>query len=239
MQRADYIRKVLFSNDGLTAREIKERIVELCPDLWNDKVAFYADAGKDKSNTWVDNQLTAEVSSSLIQWCKQGKVILSKNEKDVTIFTATDHYKNSVDFSYENNVDNNIIIEEYDEEDGLECGTECGYVYLMESTVFSNTYKIGESVNYEKREYELSKDNRYGVFGLKTISYIKVRDRKEMEKLLHHYFYSIRLYKKTSINVDTELFKTDGDLPKEFKNFITNNFINNSFNDEILEYQFS
>ena len=235
MQRADYIRQVLFSNDGLTAREIKERIVELCPSLWDEKLAFYADAGKEKSEPWIDNQLCAEVSSTIRKWGRQGKVIVGKNEKGTTIFTATDHYKNSNEITLENDDD---VIEEYNEDNELSCGPNCGYVYLMKSTVFPNTYKIGESMDYEKRQYELSKDNRYGVFGLETISYIKVNDRKEIEKLLHSYFYAIRLCKKSSIKVDTELFQTENDLPNEFKKFITNNFINNPFNKEVIEYSF-
>lgn len=236
MQRADYIRQVLFSNDGLTAREIKERIVELCPSLWEEKIAFYADAGKEKSESWVDNQLCAEVSSTIRKWGRQGKVSLGKNDNGVTTFTATEHYKNNTETLYDDDYDESV--EEYGEENELSCGPNCGYVYLMKSTVFPDTYKIGESIDYEKRQYELSKDNRYGVFGLETISYIKVNDRKEIEKLLHSYFYAIRLYKKSSIKVDTELFKTSNDLPNEFKKFIINNFINNPFNEEVIEYSF-
>lgn len=56
MTRSQCIREILIENDNLNARQIMNILVETYPQIWNDKLAFYADAGKEKSESWVGIQ---------------------------------------------------------------------------------------------------------------------------------------------------------------------------------------
>ena len=86
----------------------------------------------------------------------------------------------------------------------------------------------------------MSKDTRYGVFKLKVVGWIKVKNYGEVEKMFHYYFNKYRLYKgNLGVNVDTELFKTNQNFYDMWKNFITSNYLNNStMKNEILDYKF-
>ena len=239
MNRSQYIREVLLENDNLSARQIMNIIVEKYPHVWDDKLAFYADAGKEKSESWIRNQLTAEISSNIRSWYSRGKIILDKVD-GITTFTATDLFKTQMN----NNqvIDNENVIIDEDEEidvDCDECGDKGGIVYFLNSSIFSDVYKIGKTIDLEKRIYDLSKCNRYGVFNLKVVGWIKVKNYSEVERMFHSYFNKYRLYKNNlDINVDTELFKTNHNFYDMWKNFIMSNYLNNSeMKNEIIDYK--
>lgn len=241
MTRNQCIREILIKNDNLSAIQIMNILIERYPQIWDDKVAFYADAGKEKSESWVSSQLSAEVSSTIRVWHKEGKVILDKTNKTTT-FTLTDTYKRQLT---EGLILEDQTITNYDEDDDedldcVNCNHKSGFVYFSRSDIFKDTYKIGRATNLEKRIYDLSKDNRYGVFNLKLKGWIMVKNYKEVEKMFHNYFNGYRLYKGNfGINVNTELFKTNDDLYEMWKRFITVNYINNPImKDEVIEYNF-
>jgi hypothetical protein len=240
MTRSQCIREILIENDNLNARQIMNILVEKYPQIWNDKLAFYADAGKEKSESWVGNQLTAEISSTIRAWHREGKIILDK-VSGLTTFTATDLYKSQLNGNQV--IDNENITIDEDEEidvDCEECNDKGGIVYILNSEIFSDVYKIGKTIDLEKRIYDLSKDTRYGVFKLKVVGWIKVKNYGEVEKMFHYYFNKYRLYKSNlGVNVDTELFKTNHNFYDMWKNFITSNYLNNStMKNEILDYKF-
>ena len=239
MTRSQFIREILIENDNLSATQIMNILIERYPQIWYDKVAFYADAGKEKSESWVSSQLSAEISATIRVWHREGKVILDKTNK-ITTFTLTDTYKKQL--TEDILLDDQIIpIYEDDEDfDCVNCNNKSGIVYFLRSDIFKDTYKIGLATNLEKRIYELSKDNRYGVFNLKLKGWIRVKNYKAVEKMFHNYFNNCRLYKcNFGINVNTELFKTNDDLYDMWKTFIKVNYLDNPImKDEIIEYQF-
>jgi predicted Mrr-cat superfamily restriction endonuclease len=115
---------------------------------------------------------------------------------------------------------------------------ECGeYAYFMESQTIPNVYKIGKAKNVEIRQNDLLKDNRYGLFNLKTKGWVKVKDPYRFERMFHLYYQRYRLSTKNGLKVDTELFKTDKDLYKMWVDFVSNNYLKNDImKDEIIEY---
>lgn len=117
---------------------------------------------------------------------------------------------------------------------------ECGeYTYFMVSQTIPNIYKIGKAKNVETREFDLSKDNRYGLFNLKTKGWVKTNNPYKLERLFHLYYERYRLSTKNGLKVDTELFQTEHDLYAKWVDFINLNYISNPImKDEILEYKF-
>jgi hypothetical protein len=222
MTRSQFIREILIENDNLSAIQIMNILIERYPQIWYDKVAFYADAGKEKSESWVSSQLSAEISATIRVWHREGKVILDKVNK-ITTFTLTDAYK--IQLTEDILLDDQTI-PIYEDDEDFDC-VNCND-------------KIGLATNLEKRIYELSKDNRYGVFNLKLKGWIRVKNYKAVEKMFHNYFNNCRLYKcNFGINVNTELFKTNDDLYDMWKTFIKVNYLDNPImKDEIIEYQF-
>lgn len=127
------------------------------------------------------------------------------------------------------------IIDVYESEN-----TYCGYTYFMKSQTIPDVYKIGKADDVNSRENNLLKDNRYGVFNLKILGWVKVVDPYRFEKLFHTYYQNYRLFRKNGIEVDTELFKTDKDFYDMWKKFIKINYLDNEeMKDEIIEYNFS
>lgn len=113
------------------------------------------------------------------------------------------------------------------------------YTYFMVSQTIPNIYKIGKAKNVETREYDLSKDNRYGLFNLKTKGWVKTNNPYKLERLFHLYYERYRLSTKNGLKVDTELFQTEHDLYGKWVDFINLNYLNNPImKDEILEYKF-
>lgn len=117
---------------------------------------------------------------------------------------------------------------------------ECGeYTYFMVSQTIPNIYKIGKAKNVESRQHDLMKDNRYGLFNLKTKGWIKIKDPYRFERMFHLYYQRYRLSTKNGLKVDTELFQTDKDLYKMWTDFVVNNYLSDEImKDEIIEYQF-
>jgi hypothetical protein len=240
MIRNKCIQEILIEKDNLTSKEITNILIEKYPQIWDDKLAFYADAGKEKSESWVRNQLTAEVGSALRYWHKQGKIILGE-VNDVRTFTATDSYKSQLKVGQFIDIDEIVVNE--DEEinfDCENCNDKIGVVYFLKSEIFPDTYKIGKTTNLEKRIYDLSKDIRYGVFKLKEIGWVKIKNYDEVEKIFHSYFCKYRLYKNNLIvNVDTELFKTNHNFYDMWKQFIITNYMDNPImKKEVLDFKF-
>jgi len=113
------------------------------------------------------------------------------------------------------------------------------YTYFMVSQTIPNIYKIGKAKNVETREYDLSKDNRYGLFDLKTKGWVKTNNPYKLERLFHLYYERYRLSTKNGLKVDTELFQTEHDLYGKWVDFINLNYLNNPImKDEILDYKF-
>jgi hypothetical protein len=242
MTRSQCIREILVDNDNLTARQIMNILIQKYPQIWNDKVAFYADAGKEKSESWVSNQLTAEIHRQILFWKSEGKITSEKNE-GVNTFTATDSFKNSIKIgpALNDGIVDNSISDEYNEDECIDCEDKGGVVYFLSSDIFPDVSKIGETIDLEKRIYDLSKDNRYGVFNLKVKGWIKVKNHKEVERMFHKFFNKYRLYSKGyfDLKVDTELFKTDHNLYEMWKHFIKVNYLDNQFmKNEIIDYKF-
>ena len=240
MTRSQCIREILIENDNLSARQIMNILIQRHPQIWDSKVSFYADAGKEKSESWVSNQLSAEVSSTIRAWYREGKIILDKVNK-ITTFTATDAYKRQlIDGVLLEDQDITIYDEDDEDLDSVNCNDKNGIVYFLYSDIFKDVSKIGKTIDLEKRIYDLSKDNRYGVFNLKVKGWIMVRNYGAVEKMFHNFFNKYRLYKDNfGINVDTELFKTDNDLYKMWVSFIKVNYIENPLmKGEIIEHHF-
>jgi hypothetical protein len=242
MTRNQYIREILIDNDNLNARQIMNLLIQKYPQIWNDKVAFYADAGKEKSESWVSNQLSTEISSTIRAWHREGKAILGK-VNGITTFTVTDLYKKQLGGELQLDNDTTIIYEEdgedEEETDCVNCNDRNGIVYFLYSDIFKDVSKIGKTIDLDKRIYDLSKDNRYGVFNLKVKGWIKVRNYGAVEKMFHNYFNKYRLYKDNfGINVDTELFKVNN-FYDMWKTFIKVNYLDNpNMKDEIMECYF-
>jgi hypothetical protein len=244
MNRSQCIREILVDNDNLTARQIMNILIQKYPQIWNDKVAFYADAGKEKSESWVSNQLTAEIHRQILNWKKEGK-ITSVKINSINTFTATDSFKNQIkELSiFDDNVNNNseiIISEDYEDDICEDCLDKGGIVYILKSDIFNDVYKIGKTIDLDKRMYDLSRDNRYGVFKLQVKGWIRVKQYGEVEKMFHSYFNKYRLHKENfDLNVSTELFKTNFDLFDIWKNFIKLNYLDNPLmKSDIIDYKF-
>ena len=115
-----------------------------------------------------------------------------------------------------------------------------GYTYFMKSQTIPNVYKIGKADDYNVRERDLLKDNRYGLFSLKTLGWVKVKEPYKLEKLFHTYYQEFRLSRKNGLEVDTELFITENNLYDMWKKFIKTNYLDDDvMKKEILEYNFS
>ena len=240
MSRSQLIREILVDYDNLNARQIMNILIEKYPKIWDDKIAFYADAGKEKTQTWVGNQLTAEVSSTIRAWCREGKVVLGEIN-GLTTFTATDSFKKLIkgysNFDDESFVTDNLVLEE--DESCDTCSDRNGIVYILQSEIFNDTFKIGKTTDLDKRMYDLSRDKRYGVFKLKVKGWIRVKQYDEVERLFHYYFNKYRLYGKNfDLNVDTELFKTNLDLYELWKDFIKINYLDNpNMKSDIIDFK--
>jgi hypothetical protein len=243
MNRTELIREILSENDNLNSKQIMDILIQKYPQIWENKVAFYAEAGKEKSESWVKRQLTAEVGRTLLTWVTEGKVIKVVNGNGIlNTFIATDNFKkqftNDVSFEAENF---NIYDDEVDEDlDCVNCDDKVGIVYFLQSDIFSDVSKIGKTTDLDKRIYDLSKDNRYGVFNLKVNGWIRVRNYGSVEKMFHNFFNKYRLYKGNfNLKVDTELFKTNDNLYEMWVSFIKVNYLNNPLmKDEIVDYHF-
>jgi hypothetical protein len=244
MSRSQCIREILVENDNLNSRQIMNILIEKHPNIWDNKVAFYADAGKEKSESWVGNQLTAEIHRQILHWKNEGKVTSIK-VNNINTFTATDSFKNQIKevliFDDDKKISSeNIISEDYEDDSCEDCTDKSGIVYFLQSDIFKDVYKIGKTIDLDKRMYELSRDNRYGVFKLEVKGWIRVKQYGEVEKLFHSYFNKYRLYKDNfGLNVSTELFKTNFELFDVWKNFIKLNYLDNPLmKGEIVDYKF-
>jgi hypothetical protein len=239
-ERSERIRKILIENDNLSTKQIMNILIEKNPQILEDKIAFYADAGKEKSDSWVINQLRAEIASALDPWVKKGKITLGK-ENGIITYTATEFFKKQI--TSEQVIGNESELDdEYDsiDFDSDSCDDKVGINYFLISEICPNISKIGETTDLERRMYELSKHKTYGAFKLKVKGYIVVKNCKKVETMFHNYFNQYRLYPdNSSIKIRTELFDTDFDLYELWKNFIIINYLNNPImKNEILEYKF-
>jgi hypothetical protein len=115
-----------------------------------------------------------------------------------------------------------------------------GYTYFMKSKSIPNIYKIGKADDVEKREKDLTKDSKYGVFNLTTLGWVKVKNPYKFEKLFHTYFQDYRLSRKNGIEVDTELFLTEKNLYEMWKKFVQKNYLEDeNMKSEVIEYWLS
>ena len=142
-------------------------------------------------------------------------------------------------------VDEEILFDVTDEQDKNVVDTSevetsySGYTYFMKSQSIPNVYKIGKADNINNRENDLLKDGRYGVFNLKTIGWVKVKDPYKFEKLFHTFYQDFRLSRKNGLQVDTELFQTEKNLYDMWKKFIKTNYLDDeNMKNEIMEYNF-
>lgn len=71
-----------------------------------------------------------------------------------------------------------------------------GYIYLMESEIHPNFFKIGRTTDMKIRERSLRIDNTYKTYQLRTIMYFFVENSFEKEKEIHNKFLDFRFCKK-------------------------------------------
>lgn len=154
-------------------------------------------------------------------------------------------YCNLTFFSLDEDIDMELIYGVDDDDKVVDNDEECvdgvfgEYTYFMESSVIPNIYKIGKSKDVLNRECELKKDNRYGLFDLKTKGWVKTTNPYKLERLFHLYYERFRLSSKNGLKVDTELFQTEHDLYQKWVDFVKVNYLENPMmKGEIIDYSF-
>lgn len=155
-------------------------------------------------------------------------------------------YCNLTFFSLDEDIDMDLIYGVEDDSNNVvdvneECvNDDCGeYTYIMVSNTIPNVYKIGKAKDVDVRESDLKKDNRYGLFDLKTKGWVKTKNPYKFERLFHLYYERYRLSTKNGLKVDTELFITEKNLFDMWKKFVTVNYLeNDEMKSEILECSF-
>jgi hypothetical protein len=248
MNKTELIREILSENDNLNSKQIMDILIQKYPQIWDNKVAFYAEVGKEKSESWVKRQLTAEVGRTLLTWVTEGKVIKFVNGNGIlNTFIATDNFKkqftNDISFKEENfntcdyEVDEEIYDHDIDQIYEENIITQ-GIVYVLKSSWCEGIVKPGKSnVEYfEKRMYDLSRHNCYASYNLQLTSYVVTKDERvafQIETGFHNYISEYRICPQNKVSTElksklrTELFYSkEYDLEKLFKLWITRNYIN-------------
>lgn len=207
-----FIIYTLKHNPGLTANDLLEEFKREKNNLYELKLKNYPTPEE------TDKQLRSEIISNLTsKRLKGGHRICDHFEKITdqnTRYKLTGIGQNCYDIIFDDEEITEDIIEEED---------NIGFVYLLKakSSWWSGVYKIGKAQNIEARLNQISKDNRYGMFGFEIIDKVKVYDYAQVEKILHNILHKYRVCKNNGF-CDTEIFimHNDKKIKDIFKNTI-------------------
>jgi hypothetical protein len=218
MTKLEFILKSLLT-ENLKTTEIVDKYYDECSDDVDNKRRYYISKNKEKTEKELRTQILAEFSSDITR--KYNKIYFDKVGDSYTLSEDGKKYYNEFYLKTEDDVDvesEDIDIELTNDEIKEEFNKK-GIIYLLKSESFEDVYKIGKTINLDKRLNDLKKDNRYGVFDLNVLMYIECPDYSIIERVFHKFFEDYRLCKKNNIGVDTELFKGVSTIVEEFKLF--------------------
>jgi predicted GIY-YIG superfamily endonuclease len=240
MDKARILREIMVKGESLTTKEIALRIKNEYPQEWAEKAEYYLSKGEDEK--FVISQLRGEIGATFYSsqggWVNLGRIKREKNENGVWVYTITSEYQsflmNATQESFLDTETDNSNGDNYEStyEECDDCLNEY-FVYLMKSSIFSNTYKIGFTDNLSRREKELlSPSNKvYNVFDFKVCLWTQLTDKSEMEQMeknLHSYFFKNRLFQKNGSAINTEIF-INNNLEKLFTEFVRRNYLDDSY----------
>ncbi len=222
MTLKNFIVKKLYENGDLSLVSLVDMFYEECPDKIERKRGYYISKGNEKTEKELKQQVLNEFSRerhrlsqlSLINYDK-----ISIKITDIGKKFYTDNFNDTlIDDEFINECSDEYISDD-DVSDIIISGEKGGFVYLLKSDIYPDTYKIGKTKNINQRIGDLIKDHRYGIFGLREIMRIECDDYSIIERVLHKFFEDYRLCKKNDIKVDTELFKGNESIEIEFELF--------------------
>jgi len=239
MDKVRILQEIMVGGESLTAKQVAQRIKDSYPTEWKEKAEYYLSQGED--DDFVLGQVRGEVGAAFYSnkgnrgWVNRGLLTRQKNDDGHWIYTITEEYqtflKQNLSESFSdvdlNTTEIDEIVDEYTD-DCQECVKEY-YVYLMKSSVFPNTYKIGFTDNLLRREKELlSASNKvYNIFNFKVDLWVQLSTKTQMEQMedtLHGFFHKHRLFKKNGNVIDTEIF-LNSEMENLFRNFISKNYL--------------
>lgn len=207
-----------YGNDKLTS-ELTELYYEVYPNYIDERRRDYISRGVDKTEKELFNQIGAEISSVIITYGRD--LISTDRSSNKRRFSLTDKGLEFYNELISNKTEDILPMEEISKDDEIELQSDNkGIVYLLVSSTYPDTYKIGITISLEERLINLSRDFRYGVFDLKPKMYFKCNDYQLIEQVLHKFFEDFRLGKKNDLSVDTELFKDNPTIEEEFEAFV-------------------
>ena len=215
MTRLEFIYKSLI-RQTLTTSQLTDYFYEECSDLVDEKRRYYISKNSEKTEKELRTQIQAEFSSVINRSTNKKYFLTSKDG-----YSLSEEGKKEYTLNYLKDDMQEYIIEDIDITD-VEITEEFnkrGIIYLLKSSSFKDVYKIGKTIDLNKRMYDLKRDHRYGVFALEPIMYIDCEDYHIIERVFHKFFEDYRLCKKNDILVDTELFKGLDTIEDEFKLF--------------------
>ena len=199
--------------NGKTRNELAILWCECYPDRVDEKRRYYLSKGNEKTEKELFNQISGEIGAYINN--NPNLFIVEKTDK--TKYSLTEEGK----IAYTKLVSDEPQEYELDVEVVDEFVDSKGIVYLLRSKTYPGTYKIGITIRtMEDRITELRKDNRYGVFNLETVMYVKCNNYQLVEQVLHKFFEDFRLGRDNELSVDTELFKDNDTIEEEFKLFV-------------------
>jgi len=207
--------------NGKTRVELTELYYEDFANMVDEKRRYYISHEIDKTEKELFNQIAAEIGSTIYRDEGNDDIILTERgsgslkyslgEKGILIYNELINTKEEPEITTD---DIHNDVEEVFETDNK------GIVYLLLSKTYTDTYKIGITINLQNRLQQLSRDNRYGVFNLEPKMYVSCNNYQLVEQVLHKFFEDFRLGRRNDLNVDTELFKGDETIEYEFELFI-------------------
>jgi predicted GIY-YIG superfamily endonuclease len=248
MDKVRLLQEIMVGGETLTAKQVAQRIKDKYPQEWEEKAQYYLSQGQD--DDYVLGQVRGEVGATFYSnrgnggWVNRGFITRQKNEEGHWVYTITPEYqsflKNILSESFSDlDVDIPETEEVFDEfvDECQECTKEY-FVYLMKSSVFPNTYKIGYTDNLLRREKELLSPSKkvYNIFDFKVFQWVQLVSKLEMEQLeknLHSYFHKNRLFIKNGCAIDTEIFVND-QMEQLFSNFVYKNYVNDPYQSGVV-----
>jgi hypothetical protein len=217
MTKLEFILKTLYSKT-LKTSDLTDVYYDECSDEVESKRRYYISKNIEKTEKELRTQLTAELSSNLNRVSNKNLFVklpdgytLSEEGKKYYVDNFTSDNQEDDDFE--------AVEVEITEDDIKEQFNKRGIIYLLKSKNFEGVYKIGKTIDMNKRMIDLKKDHRYGVFDLFPLMYIDCQDYSIIERVFHKFFEDFRLCKKNDIKVDTELFRNIESIEQEFELF--------------------
>jgi len=237
MNFKEHIIKHLRKNGNMTTAQLAEAYYSEKPEEIQRRMANYAANGQAVTEKEMYRKVHAEIGAIIRQ---NPALVQTTKPATLNVHSLTpagekyhdEHYGGSSQ-QYQYAPDQEDTEDDIQEEEGSTRGT----VYLLHSTMFPGTYKIGQTADLDKRLKDLKKDNRYGLFAFEAIMHIQCDNYLTIERTLHKFLEDFRLAKKNkniTIEVDTELFKDCPNLETEFEMFANMLIANPRFSNTIL-----